>query len=217
MDPQSWLFTIEEELGTDRVSIHSMQTTIWTRFSPVLDQGQLGSCTGNALTGLLATHPFTTTSVNAGLYDEAFAVERYHRGTMVDKAPGTYPPDDTGSTGNSVAKAARQDSLISKYAWATTLKGVIHALQVQPVIVGVAWYDSFFTPDSSGVIDITSGAQIAGGHEFEIVGVDMEKDMFLCYNSWGSNWGLKGRFLMPFSIWEDLMTQQADCTIPHKL
>jgi hypothetical protein len=34
------------------------QTKVWTRRIPVLDQGDLGSCTGNAATGVLGSEPF---------------------------------------------------------------------------------------------------------------------------------------------------------------
>src|SRR3954466_11653115 len=37
---------------------HHLRNTSWERVLPVLDQGHLGSCTGNAGTGALGTQPF---------------------------------------------------------------------------------------------------------------------------------------------------------------
>ena len=40
-----------------------------------------------------------------------------------------------------------------------------------------------------------------GGHAFELLGVDAELKRVWAINSWGPNWGLKGRFSLS---WKDL-------------
>ncbi len=74
------------------------------RHVPVFDQGSLGSCTGNAAVGCLATGPFFDTvgpEDDARLrgLDQVAAVEVYEAATTVDPFPGQYPPTDTGSDG----------------------------------------------------------------------------------------------------------------------
>src|SRR5664279_5574787 len=56
----------------------------WERVLPILDQGQLGSCTGNAGTGALGTEPFYSAvghkvlgEPNDAAAGEAFAVQLY--------------------------------------------------------------------------------------------------------------------------------------------
>src|SRR4051794_12626253 len=73
---------------------------------PILDQGQIGSCTGHAGTNALASAAFWTAGQSAiGTSDpHLYAVELYSDATKVDPWPGQYTPDDTGSDGLSIAK-----------------------------------------------------------------------------------------------------------------
>lgn len=112
------------------------------RFIPVLDQGQVGSCTGNAAAGCLGTGQFwgqatqQTLSAADATHDEGEAVKLYSAATALDQIKGTYPPDDTGSDGLSVAKACQNAGLISGYTHAFSLDALLSALSTQPVIVG---------------------------------------------------------------------------------
>jgi len=62
-----------------------------------LDQGDLGSCTGNAAAHLLNTAPFHIPRHR--LYYEPAAVLFYSQATQIDPFDGQYPPEDTGSDG----------------------------------------------------------------------------------------------------------------------
>src|SRR5206468_3322308 len=90
----------------------------WERVIAVLDQGQLGSCTANAGTGALGTQPFydavgreTLPSTDAAEL-EKYAVQLYEDATVVDGYPGSYPPDDTGSSGLAICKVLKTRSII---------------------------------------------------------------------------------------------------------
>ena len=131
----------------------------WERVLAVLDQGQLGSCTGNAGTGALGTQPFYDavgrrvlpgTDAAAG---EEFAVQLYADATVVDGYPGTYPPDDTGSSGLAICKVLKTRGTIKGYCHARTAYGFLRLLQSGPVLQGMPWYNAFFTPDTKGFID----------------------------------------------------------------
>lgn len=185
---------------------------VWTRYSPILDQGQLGSCTGNAMTGLLGCAPFSADAKMAAQFNETFAVRLYSAATKIDAFAGAYPPDDTGSSGLAVAKAAKAMGLITKYSHAFTTNALIYALTKAPVIVGVPWYESFFTPDHNGVITI--GGKVAGGHEFLVRGYEPYSKMFLADNSWGTGWGQGGSFHFSVDTWNALRKQKSDITAP---
>lgn len=184
---------------------------LWPRYSPVLDQGQLGSCTGNAMVGWLGCAPHCRSVDIGATYDEDLAVKVYELATRLDRFPGQFPPDDTGSSGLAVAKAARRMGYLGSYSWAFTLAGLLNALQHQPVIVGIPWYDDMFTPDGSGEVHV--GGEVAGGHEVLIRGWDGH--YLLCDNSWGAGWGIAGGFKLSLTTWSVLRRQGADVTVPH--
>lgn len=47
---------------------------------------------------------------------------------------------------------------------------------------------------------LASGVQLLGGHATPIIGYDDSKQAFLVQNSWGTNWGNKGFYYMPYSV-----------------
>lgn len=190
----------------------------WERVLAVLDQGQLGSCTGNAGTGALGTEPFYGAAGSSVLRDpadaaaaEQFAVRLYEDATVVDGYPGRYPPDDTGSSGLAICKVLRSRGTIAGYRWARSPYGLLQLLQHGPVLQGMPWHEAFFQPDKDGFIDSGdwSASALAGGHEVEAVGVELDKtDAFnsvITYvNSWGTGWGDHGRFRMRLRTYERL-------------
>lgn len=212
-DARSLLYTVDQTLALIGTPI---VTKAWERFSPILNQGDLGSCTGNAMCGWLGCAPHVTTPAAAASYDEGFAVSLYEDATRLDNFPGSYPPDDTGSSGLAVAKAAKARGLISRYLHATTTNGFLQALMHQPVIIGIPWYDSFDTPDANGLVDLPPDAQMRGRHELLVRGYDADAQTLWLDNSWGTDWGLSGSFKMPISVWNQLRTQRADVTVPVK-
>lgn len=188
-----------------------------TRYIPVLDQGDLGSCTGNAATGNLGTGAFYATIPSSLTLDETEAVKLYSAATALDSYQGTYPPTDTGSDGLSVAKAAQKAGLISGYQHITSLADAIAALQLGPIITGVNWYSSFDNPSKTGKVSITKSAYVRGGHEFVLDEVDATNKLIGATNSWGESWGLKGRFYFSFADYERLLAEQGDATVFVKL
>lgn len=191
-----------------------LHTVLHDRWAPILDQGQVGSCTGNALTGVLGTAPFVP---KPGVTpDETLALTIYEKATALDSIPGVYPPDDTGSSGLAVAKAARQLGLISSYRHAFGLAHALAALVLRPVIIGINWYASFDTPAGPAAeLVIGQGAQVRGGHEVELVGIDVTAGIVHGCNSWGTGWGDQGRFTMAWGTLDRLLAEGGDCTAVH--
>lgn len=191
----------------------------WERVIAVLDQGKLGSCTGNAGTGALGTQPFYDAAGRSALPAadsadacEAFAVQLYEHATVVDGYKGTYPPEDTGSSGLAICKVLKERGTVSGYRWARSPYGFLRLLQDGPVLQGMPWYEAFFEPDKHGFIDANDAwpsSGLAGGHEVEAVAVELNThDVFesvITYvNSWGTHWGDAGRFRMKLRTYERL-------------
>jgi hypothetical protein len=175
-----------------------------------LDQGQIGSCTANALCGALDSAPDNPAGK---VYTETDAVDLYELETRLEGQP--YPPNDPGGTGLMVCKAAQQLHWITSYKHAFGVEHALAALVLRPVITGIEWYTSFDTPDAqTGLVEIAPGATVRGGHEVVADGIDAANQLVWMWNSWGISWGLGGRFSMTFATWEQLLSSQGDVTVP---
>jgi hypothetical protein len=181
-DPRSREFPFRLAAGTPTIR------RVVHRHYGVLDQGGLGSCTGNAAAGALNTVPLHRKGGRVWDEDEAVAV--YERATVLDTFPGEYPPDDTGSSGLAAAKACAWLGLISGYRHAFGITDALAALMAGPVITGVNWYEAFDQPDTA----------------------DGEGTV-LAVNSWGRGWGRNGRFTFSTAMWAQLLAEDGDATI----
>ena len=193
-----------------------LKTVHWERAVPIFDQGNLGSCTGNAAAGWLAT----SSSQRPGLatvagvpVDEDYAIALYARATQIDPFDGTYPPDDSGSDGLSVTKVLKERGLVDTYQHAFTVDAALAALMSTPVLVGTSWHNGMFTPDAAGVVSATG--PVVGGHEYLLVGYDADAHLVTFANSWGTSWGVGGYGRMTVATLTALLADDGDATIPH--
>jgi hypothetical protein len=210
LDGRSLAYTVSVEEA--RRPIHP---AAWVPPIPTLDQGNLGSCTGNAgayhLSALYGKDHLgeikldnLTMSAVDGSANERFAIGLYSRATAVDPWPGTYPPDDTGSSGLAVSQVLKRMHLINSYQHATSLRTFATLLQRGGVITGWPWYDAWFSPDNDGFVDSGNweASGVAGGHEIYCEALeswdeaDPGNSVLLFHNSWGDGWGDHGCFRM---------------------
>ncbi|WP_250280798.1 C1 family peptidase [Frankia sp. CiP1_Cm_nod2] len=216
LDARSLAYMVENDVAA---MSGKLVDQLWDRRIVILDQGELGSCTGNAGTGALGTEPFYSAvgsralpAAGNGKALEDFAVTLYKDATVVDGYPGTYPPDDTGSSGLAICKVLKSRGTIKGYRFARTAYGLLQLLQHGPVLQGMPWYAAFFHPDAAGFIDADPkwrSSGVAGGHEVEAIGVDLDTrnvfDSVIVYaNSWGTGWGDNGLFRMRLRTYDQL-------------
>lgn len=206
-DPRSRAFPVPT--GCRPMAI-APKTITWTRRAPIFDQGQTGSCVGNAMAGAICTDSAARKgNATAG---EGLAVEIYSRATLLDDIPGSYPPDDTGSSGLAGAKAAQQLGFLSGYRHAFSWKQVVAALASGPAITGISWLEQMDYPDPTGLVAYKG--EVRGGHEIEIVGIDIPKNRVWFANSWSASWGLAGYFAMTISDYRKALADGGDVTVP---
>ncbi|HEV3072010.1 MAG TPA: hypothetical protein VGY76_11380 [Solirubrobacteraceae bacterium] len=177
-----------------------------------LNQGEIGSCTANALCGALDSAPDFTGSTPLTEHD---AVQLYELETKLEGQP--YPPNDPGGSGLMVCKAAKQLGLLSSYQHAFGLQQALEALVLRPVITGIKWYSSFDSPDSAtGLVKLDPSSTVRGGHEIVADEIDAPNKLVWFWNSWGTQYGLGGRFCMTWDTWGTLLEEQGDVTVPLK-
>jgi hypothetical protein len=202
-DPRSWNF--QAEVAPSIVSVTHAATGL------PLNQGNLGSCTANALCGAMNSAPDFTGPTPL---DEDDAVKLYNLETQLEGKP--HPPNDPGGSGLMVCKAAQQEGLITSYTHAFGVQQALAALVLRPVITGISWYTSFDTPDPTGLVAIAPNATVRGGHEVVADGIDAPNELVWFWNSWGTQFGVGGKFCMSFATWEQLLKNQGDVTVPIK-
>lgn len=155
----------------------------------LLDQGNFGTCVGNACAGFLASAPIQDDGV-----DEALARAIYYEATCIDGQcddPDAYGGGQEGASVRAGIKALENRGKVDAYANATTTAEIDEWLNKHgPVIFGVNWYRGMFEPDADGFIYPTG--PIDGGHSF--IGIDSldAEEAYLCVNSWGDSWGPLG-------------------------
>ena len=177
--------------STDRAKHHRIKASyslaansaFWApNIKTPLDQGNLGSCTGNAVAQNLSTFPFPFQLT------EGDAVKIYSLATQLDSFAGTYPPTDTGSDGQSAARAAKQLGYTTlDYGAVDTVEGLQAALQRGPCIIGTTWYSGFSNPTRCGEMQLTGTSD--GGHEVNVVAFDRDRKAIAIRNSWGDDFG----------------------------
>ena len=211
-DPRSRHFAF---LAPEQVTLVTKRHKRWI---DVLNQGNLGSCTGNSGIGAMGTSPFYEHIKDLhNDWSEAAAVQLYSEATVADSFPGSYLPDDTGSSGLAIAKILVGRGWISGYRHTFTLYDMQAALQDGPVLVGINWYGNFFNPNAMGELTIGTVDKVEGGHEIVCDEIDMEKKRFGFTNSWGTNWGQQGRFYISFELMERLLKEDGDVVVPVPL
>jgi hypothetical protein len=201
----------------------ALKTTYWPTIAPGLDQGQVGSCTGNAPAQLINSQlwtPIREKILGPGKFaDETYALKIYHENTVLDGYPGTYPPDDTGSSGLAAAKSLEKFGLAGSYRHAVSMTTLISGLQTGPCIVGTEWTSGMFNTDKNYYVKPTG--KVEGGHEYWCIGCDLERQELWFRNSWGASWGTEipnvcpsQAFRITIPNFTKLLAAQGDATFP---
>jgi len=189
------------------------------------DQGQLGSCTANAIAGALQfdqAKQKLTSVMPSRLF--IYYNERVLEHTVNSDA-GAMIRDGIKSVAtigvcsetlwtydiNKFAKkppdTCYQDGI--KHLALTYKRLTQHLNKMQaclaegyPFVSGITVYESFESPlvAQTGMVPMPEHTERAlGGHAVLACGYDNDKQMFLMRNSWGSDWGEKGYFYLPYA------------------
>lgn len=196
-----------------------------SQMPPVLDQGNLGSCTAHGLANAfrysLAKHVAASPFMPSRLM--LYYCERKMEGTIATDAGAEIRdgakvlhvtgcssealwPYDVAKFAQSPPQAAWVDApkheTVSYHRVANTEHAIRAALASGfPVVVGASLYASFESAAvaKTGTVPMPQRSEeLLGGHCFLVCGYDDGTRRLLCQNSWGTGWGDAGFFTLPY-------------------
>ncbi|HUP10177.1 MAG TPA: C1 family peptidase [Caldimonas sp.] len=197
--------------------------------SPVEDQGDLGSCTGNALAGAME---FLEKKDGMTLVNVS-RLFIYYNERVIEHTVNS----DSGAMIRDGIKALVKQGACSEKKWPYVISKftakpsptcykealnhqVIAYARIQsvdemraclaegyPFVFGFTVYQSFESQQvaKTGVVPMPNKGKekVLGGHAVLGVGYDDAQKRFLVRNSWGTSWGMKGYFTIPYDYLGD--------------
>lgn len=162
----------------------------------VLDQGDTGTCEGNAWTAWLADGPITHPDITA--LDNEATGEAYARQLYLDATGDTSL--DQGAYTRQVVRILVERGLVGSYYRASSVEEVVQAiLTIGPVCFGSPWYrsmDYVISEFDNVYLKVDESSGIRGGHEYVLDGVNLapaEGPPYVrLHNSWSSEWAHMG-------------------------
>ena len=194
-----------------------------TKCPPVEDQGNLGSCTGNALAGAVEFLekrdgvPFVNVSrlfiyynervIEHTVNEDAGAMIRdgikvlVKNGVCAEKK-WPYVVSKFASKPSPACYTEALDHQVVAYARIRTLDEMRACLaEGYPFVFGFTVYESFESSQvaKTGVAPMPKPKErVLGGHAVLGVGYSDAQKRLLVRNSWGPGWGMKGYFTLPY-------------------
>jgi C1A family cysteine protease len=190
----------------------------------VLDQGDLGDCVSNALAFTISTMTKSRLNISRLMH---YTITRCISGDSITDDNGLYIRDACKSiSSNGVSLETvwpyipnnyftfpsiytlKCNNLFVNYSY-TFVKNDLNSLKNcllvnnVPIIFGFYIYSTFLSSavTNTGIVPIpnTKTETYQGGHCACIVGFNDTTQCFTCVNSWGTSWGNKGLFYMPYN------------------
>ena len=192
-----------------------------SKFGPIYNQGNIGSCTACALCGLIQYHISTFQGSRLFVYynerilgnnilDDSGAtlengmlcLQKYGVCLEVDwpYIPNKFAVKPTDKCYKDALKhlVLKVESIDDKL---DNLK--IHLALGYPFVVGILIYQSFESIQvaKTGIVPIpnVNTEKLLGGHAVVCVGYNDNTQQWIMRNSWGSFWGVKGYFYLPYA------------------
>jgi C1A family cysteine protease len=204
--------------GVSRAGVPSM-IDLRSKFPSCFDQGQLGSCTANALCGVISYDIPKFMGSRLFLYYNERLIEHdieYDNGAFLSDgiqslkifgicSETSWPYDISKFTLNPDMKCYREAKLhcaLNVKPLTNSAEDMKNALRNgYPFVVGILVYESFTTSyvARTGIVRMPlPNESLLGGHAIVCVGYNDQQQVWIMRNSWGTQWGDKGYFYLPY-------------------
>lgn len=177
-DPRSFDYPYELPIAPNSWGTHKVNI-----YDPYRNPRQChGECTGCANAMMLNSE---NNRQPGEILDMNYAHRVYSQATRLDPWPGSWTPNDTGSSGLAAAKAAQRMGYGGRYRH--LFRGADQVVQTimagRVVSVGSWWTSGMSRPNAQRVIEPT-GRRI-GGHQYVAWAYDKPRDLVLIRCWWG--------------------------------
>jgi C1A family cysteine protease len=192
---------------------------------PIEDQGDLGSCTANAIAGNLQFIE-KKDKLPVDMFSRLFIYygERLIEGTVSEDSGSTlrdgiktlaangachestwpYDPSRFTEVPPQAAFDEAMNHRISQYLRLLSLDDMKNCIATgYPFVFWFQVYQAFESPKvaKTGIVSFPKkGEQCIGGHAVMALGYNDSTGRFIVRNSWGTDWGQKGYFELPYSF-----------------
>lgn len=151
------------------------------------NQANVGACEAFTQLDIATAAPRSLTFATQDAFNVA-ALEAYKWITRNDPYPGAWPQQDTGSDSLTGCKWLVANGYAKSCRVLSGAAAVKIAIQEGPVISGMNWLDTMFTPDRCGYVSTDGVPQ--GGHAEGLFGYDPVLDEWFLENHWDQSWGI---------------------------
>jgi C1A family cysteine protease len=218
LDTRDYKYTVTQKVSPNIVDLRSY-------CSPIENQGSLGSCTGQAIAGAIELlnkrnrRPTDVSRLFIYYYERLLlGTVNYDSGAYIRdgiKATNKYGaslesywPYDIRKFKQEPITEAKTDALtrkVTRYERVIDFNGCIDALSNgYPVVMGFHVYTSFMSANVARTGNMpypnVNRERLLGGHAVLLVGYNKTRKVFIARNSWGTGWGDRGYFYMPFNV-----------------
>ncbi len=195
------------------------------RFPPICDQGELASCTANALCGLMAyTYNYFIGSRLFLYYNERLLINNvkfddgaYLSDGIITLKQNGICPESLWTYNNHFSKRpptycydiALRHKIYKVYNLTNSLQMMKQYLSNgYPFVLGIGLYKSFMSKNVAfnGIVPMpnTITETFMGGHAVVCVGYNNTTGYWIMRNSWGTSWGDNGYFYLPYAYLLDI-------------
>jgi len=226
-NPTKYSLIIERGTFPERLTDYTVTTPLpgvvdlRSKLKIMYDQGDLGSCTSNALCYSFVFNNSTYTPSRLFLYYNERMLDR----DVSQDAGSTLTQGINALEKYGVCQESTWPYIINKFAIKPPANAytegaqheVLSALRVKqtmasmkgclssgfPFVTGIEVYSSFegTVATNTGYVPMpnTKTEQLLGGHAVTCVGYNDAKGVWIMQNSWGTSWGDKGYFYLPYN------------------